>query len=453
MVQQTHKKSVLFGSLASLGLLIALACWIMGVDLSSGWKQAGWLNFSLGFVLLAAYLLAKVLKTARLPLISGYIFAGILAGPYAADFLSGDMVSRLGLVNDLALSFIALTAGATLDLRAFKGRGYLVGGNLFLNIVVVFGVVCVFVIISGRWFGFTRQLSAMELSALAILLGAIAVARSPSSAIAIIGECRAEGPFTDMVLGVTILIDVIIIILFSMALSISRILLSDAAGADFGVLGALSVEMLVSLGLGAILGLGISFYIRRAGHDLALLLLTFGVAVTKISLWLGHLMETRFDLALQLEPLLICISAGFTVRRFSLAGQAFLESLERSALPIYVLFFTLAGASLNFEALGRCWMFAVCLVMVRAMGLFGASWAGKMIPGNADVRNSSAWMAYLTQAGVSIGLAQIAMREAPEIGVYLTTIVLAVIAVNQVVGPIVFKVALNRVGEAQGGRG
>jgi Kef-type K+ transport system membrane component KefB len=452
-MEQTRHKKILFGHLAALVLLTALTGWVQGVELSSGWKQAGWMNFSVGFILLAAYLLAKVLKRARLPLISGYIFAGILAGPYAADFITGEMVSRLELINDLALSFIALTAGATLDLRAYRGRGHLVAANLFLNIVVVFAVVCLFVLLSGRWFGFTRQLSSMQLAALAILLGAIAVARSPSSAIAIIGECRASGPFTDMVLGVTIIIDVLIIILFSMALSISRVLLSDAAGADFAVLGVLSVEMVVSLALGAGLGMVISFYIKRAGHDLALLLLTFGVAVTKISLWLGEFTEARFDLALHLEPLLICISAGFTVRRFSQAGPKFLESLEKSALPIYVLFFTLAGASLNFEALGLCWMFAACLVLIRAGGLFGAAWAGKAIPGNADVHNGSAWMAYLTQAGVSIGLAQIAQRQAPEIGIYLTTVVLAVIAVNQVVGPIVFKAALNRVGEADTEKG
>ena len=447
-MQQIHKKKVLFGYLSSLVLLVALAGWIQGFDLSSGWKQAGWMNFSVGFVLLAAYLLAKVLKRARLPLISGYIFAGILAGPYVADFLTGEMVERLELINDLALSFIALTAGATLDLRSYRGRGHLVATNLFLNIVVVFAVVSLFVMLSGRWFGFTRQLSSMQLAALAILLGTIAVARSPSSAIAIIGECRAAGPFTDMVLGVTILMDVLTIILFSLALSISKVLLFDGAGADFGVFGILSVEMLVSLAMGAGLGLVISFYIKRVGHDLALLLLTFGVAVTKISLWLGHLMEARFDLALQLEPLLICISAGFTVRHFSQAGPKFLESLEKSALPIYVLFFTLAGATLNFDALGMCWMFAVCLVLVRTAGFLGAAWIGNAVPGNAAAHNSSAWMAYLTQAGVSIGLAQIAQREAPEIGVYLTTVVLAVIAVNQLVGPIMFKGVLNRVGEA-----
>jgi hypothetical protein len=256
-----------------------------------------------------------------------------------------------------------------------------------------------------------------------------------------------------MVLGVTILIDVLTIILFSLALSISKVLLSDTAGADFGVLWILSAEMLISLALGAGFGLAISSYIKHVGHDLSLLLLTFGVAVTKISMWLGHFMAAHFELDLQLEPLLICISAGFTVRRFSRVGLKFLESLEQSALPIYVLFFTLAGATLNFDALKMCWMFAVCLVFIRACGFIGAAWIGNAIPGNADTHNSSAWMAYLTQAGVSIGLAQIAQRQAPEIGVYLTTVVLAVIAVNQMVGPIMFKAALNRVGEARADRG
>ena len=42
---------------------------------------------------------------------------------------------------------------------------------------------------------------------------------------------------------------------------------------------------------------------------------------------------------------------------------------------------------------------------------------------------------------------QLAQRQSPEIGNYLTTIVLAVITLNQIVGPITFKSSLNLVGE------
>jgi len=54
----------------------------------------------------------------------------------------------------------------------------------------------------------------------------------------------------------------------------------------------------------------------------------------------------------------------------------------------------------------------------------------------------------VTQAGVSIGLAQIAARQFPEIGMHLNTVILAIIAINQIIGPITFKLALNNVGES-----
>jgi hypothetical protein len=87
------------------------------------------------------------------------------------------------------------------------------------------------------------------------------------------------------------------------------------------------------------------------------------------------------------------MSAGFTVQNLSKAGAAFMESLEGCAPPIFALFFSLAG--------------------------------------------------------VSIGLATLVQRQLPEIGHSLSTVVLAVISINQIIGPIMFKIALNRVGEAQ----
>jgi Kef-type K+ transport system membrane component KefB len=66
------------------------------------------MNLSVGALMLAAHIIARTLKTFRLPLISGYIFTGILAGPYVSGFLSFDMVQKMGLINDLALSFIGL---------------------------------------------------------------------------------------------------------------------------------------------------------------------------------------------------------------------------------------------------------------------------------------------------------------------------------------------------------
>lgn len=449
MSELYQNRRELMSYLLGLFLLIAFALWIKSIDIGSSWQGAGLVNFSLGFVLLAAYMSAQILRIAKIPMISAYIFTGIVAGPYVSGFLTFSMVGQLRLIDDLALSFIALMAGGELHLRSLRKRGFAIGLNIFMITLAVFGLVFAFVVFMGGQFSLMKYLSSAQIMALGILLGVVAVARSPSSAIAIISECRASGPFTETVLGVTIVMDVLIIIFFTLALTVTRIILTDSGIVNQQAFIILFVELATSLLIGAVIGKGISFYIDRAGYDLPLFLLLTGFGITKASLWLGHFMEDRFDIYLHLEPLLICMSAGFTVQNFSKKGSEFMENLDRGALPVYVLFFSLAGASLNLEALRVCWPLALSLVGVRAVGIFIGTWLAGTITKDPPINNRTAWMAYLTQAGVAIGLAQLAQRQLPEIGTYLSTVVLAVISVNQIVGPITFKTALHKVGEAE----
>ena len=432
-----------------LFLLAGFGFWIKIIDVGSNWQQAGLTTFSLGFILLAAYITAQILKIAKLPLISGYIFVGIIAGPYMTGFLADTMVARLRLVDDLALSFIALTAGGTLQIKFLRNRGKAIAVNIFLLTLVVFILVFFpFLFISSR-LNLMPDLTYSQIMVLACLLGVIAVARSPSSAIAIINECRAAGLFTATVLGVTVAMDVLIIIFFTLAITVSEIILGTGTAIDFRMITVLSLEVAGSLVLGLVLGKGISLYVERVGHDLPLFLLFFAFSMFKASIWFNHVMETHFAISLHLEPLLICISAGFSVQNFSNCGHIFMEGLERFALPIFVLFFSLAGASLNLDALFMTWPLAAFLVIVRAIGIFGSTWFAGILNNDPPQHRRIAWMAYITQAGVAIGLAQLAQRRFPVLGVYLTTLVLAVITINQVVGPITFKMALKLAGEVK----
>ena len=428
-------------------LLAGFAFWVKNIHMGSDWQQAGLTTFSLGFVLLTAYMAARLLKITGLPLISGYIFVGILAGPHMTGFLNQDMVVRLRLVDDLALSFIALVAGGTLRQQFLQSHGKAISVNIFLLSSVVFALVSLSFFITSSRLDLIPGLSPSQLLVLACLLGVIAIARSPSSAVAIIDECRAAGVFTSTVLGVTVVMDVLIIIFFTIALTAAEIILSDGIAINFQMIGILSLAVAGSLVLGIILGKGISLYIKKVGHDLPLFLLFFAFSVFKVSTGFNDFMEARFAVSLHLEPLLICISAGFTVQNYSRYGPVFMENLERFALPIFVLFFSLAGASLNLNALRMTWPLAAFLVIVRATGIFGATWLAAVVNKDPKPYKRIAWMAYITQAGIAIGLAQLAQRRFPELGLYLTTLVLAVITINQVVGPITFKVALKMAGE------
>lgn len=435
--------------LAILCLLAIFALLLKGVPIDTSRQSAGWIVFALGFALLGAFAISQVVRIARLPLLSGYILAGILAGPYVFGFLSIDTVERLRLIDELALSFIALAAGAELRLESMRQRGWALVVHIVLISAAVFGVVLLFILLAGSHFNVTAKFSAPQLLAFAMLLGVVAIARSPSSTIALLNECRASGPFSGTILSVTIVTDILIIVLFTIALAVSKSIMAAGGVLQWESVVLLTLTIFASLLLGAVLGKGIAFYIETFGYDLLLFLVFIAFGVYKLSLWCNRLMDTYAHASLHLEPLLICMSAGFVVRNFSRSGAVFAESLDRVSLTVYVLFFALAGASLNFRSLALCWPLALSIVAVRAAGLFGGSWLAGRINHEPPAHCSSAWMTYLTQAGVAIGLAQLAMREFPEIGMHLNTVVLAIIAVNQIIGPILFKGALSYVGEAR----
>jgi Kef-type K+ transport system membrane component KefB len=418
------------------------------VEIRSDWQDAGMIDFSLAFVLLAAFLSSQVLQNLRLPKISAYIVTGIVAGPYLTGFLSLETVGHFQLINDLALSFIALSAGGALHLTFLKQRRRAIALNIILQTAIIFALVLLFIGLAGPWFAFTRHLTGLQIMAFGILTGAISVARSPSSVMAIINECRAAGPFTDTVMGVTVALDVLVIVFFTLSLTAVRMLLGNSGLDGYAVM-ALILEIGFSILIGLLLGKGVAWYIRKIGHDLPLFLLFLAFSVTRISFWLVHFMQQQYGFHLNMEPLLICMSAGFFVRNFSPAGFVFNDTLDRMALPIYVLFFCVAGAALNLEALKACWPLAVCLTGIRMAGIALGTWIAGKTAGDPALHNRCSWMAYLTQAGVAIGLAQIAERQFPEIGMYLTTVILAVISLNQVIGPITFKFALQRVNEAR----
>ncbi len=448
MPQAIGKKYHLLSYLLIFVFLALFGLWIKGIDIETERQHAGEIIFSLGFLMLVAYALAQIIKAAKLPLISGYIFAGILAGPYVSGFLDVETVQQFRLIDGLALSFIALNAGGELRIEGLRKQGKSIILNIIFLTLIVFFFILIFIIWGGGYFKVTADLSPQALMVLGILIGVISVARSPASAIAIINECRAKGPFTDMVLAVAIAKDVLIIILFTVAMAVSRIIMAGGGGIQLGALSGLVIEIIVSIIIGALIGKGIAVYIKRVGYDFLLFLLFVSFAVSRLSIWLNSFMVDRFDISLHLEPLLICMTAGFFVQNYSKFGSYFIESLERVSLPVYVLFFSLAGASLNLESLAFCWPLALCVVGVRMVGLFAGSWLAGTLSHDPPVFNRNAWMTYITQAGVAIGLAQLAEKQFPEIGVHLNTIVLAIIAVSQIIGPITFKLALNNVRES-----
>ena len=74
------------------------------------------LIFGLGFVLiaLASKDVGNWFTKIKLPKITGFLFTGIVAGPFVLGLISSEAVERLVFVDEIALAFIAFAAGNAL---------------------------------------------------------------------------------------------------------------------------------------------------------------------------------------------------------------------------------------------------------------------------------------------------------------------------------------------------
>jgi Kef-type K+ transport system membrane component KefB len=141
--------------------------------------------------------------------------------------------------------------------------------------------------------------------------------------------------------------------------------------------------------------------------------------------------------------------AGFMVENFTLQGDRLIVGLERSAFPVYVIFFAISGATIDLGALKEMWVLALILVAVRALMFYGGTLAASRVARDLRPHAHSLWSGFLAQAGVTIGIASLIDRRFTW-GGDLKTIVLAVVAINQLIGPVLLKWLLERKGEAGG---
>ncbi len=407
----------------------------------------------LGFMLLAAYCIGFILEQKGLPRITGYIFAGLFLGPYFLNFYSKEAVESLGFLNSLALAFIAFCAGGELKVSHLKDKLksilYLITG---VTSVVFVGVTLVVFAIS-ELIPFMRGYDTVAKLAIASIFGVIAVARSPSSTIAVISETKSEGDYTDTVLSVTIATDVVIIMLFAVVISASEVLVSGQGTVSFAFLLKLLVEIVVSFILGFLLGKLIIFLIEKVKMEFPVVITAMGFLVIKFSHLLGAYLHQAHEIHLNIEPLLICMAAGFTVQNFSKHGNTFLERMDNVSLPIYIGFFAITGASIDVDVLKTAWVLGLVIVIVRTAMIFIGSFLSGKLSGDPPKIYKNTWLGFITQAGVSLGLLAEVVRRFPEIGIPIQTILVAAITLNQVFGPVALKYALFKVGESREARG
>lgn len=393
-----------------------------------------------GFLILAAYAAGELAAGFRLPKIVGYLMGGVLAGPGVLGTVTSSAADELAPVSALAIAMIAFLAGAELRWKEIRERGIALLKLTVSEIAVTFACLTTVLLLARQFVPFLRDVPWSSAVVFAALFASIAVVHSPAVTMALLTETRAKGPVARTTLGIVLVSDVVVVLLFSGMLALAQKLVPVAGTPQGGAL-ALIWKILGAAPIGALLGFGVAQALRFVRGELllfALLVALFGQQVAAL---------------LHVEVLLTLLVAGFVAINTAEhdAGHAMLSAMERAAAPIFVVFFALAGAKLNLVEVAILAPLILPLALVRVGGIRTGLHLGAGFARLPRKDMNSVWPGLVSQAGVAIGLVTIASSAYPQAGAEMRTMLLSLIAVNETVGAILFRRALANAGEIGGG--
>jgi len=390
---------------------------------------------AVGFLLLAGTLMSELVETLGIPHLTGYLLAGIIAGPHVLGLIDHHAVVDLTRANALALSLIALEGGAELKLSIVKnGLKSLTWATLLQSSVVL-------VVMTGVFFAlrpFIPFLSSLGTSAVlgvALLWGVLAITRSPSAALGILSQTRATGPLASFTLTFVMSSDIVVVVLLATCLTIAKPLIEPGGVISLSEFRVLGREILGTVALGSTLGLVLAAYLRFVGKNLILVFLVLGFGLSEVMHYL------------QYDPLLAFMTAGFVVQNLSRQGEKFLAAIHGTGSVVYVIFFATAGAHLDIPLLRMLWPVALALAGTRALITWGAGRAASHWADDPPSVRTWGWAGLVSQAGLALGMAGNIARSFPSFGEGFRALAIATVALNELFGPILFKFALDRARE------
>lgn len=403
----------------------------------------------IGIAMIMGSVGGRLFSRLGVPQVVGFIsigILGILVGGSLTHLVSPLDFRALQPISLVALSIIGFNVGGELRVDIFRKYG-----TKFLIVLLWEGMSAAILVtlftglVSCPW----TQMGHLSLGAilmrgnwsLAILLGAIASATAPAATVDVLWEYKARGILTTTVFAIVALDDGLALILYALAASFVDLFSAKQAVSLVEALGQPLYSILGSAVLGAVIGAGFGVAFRKLKSQEVILPICVG----------GLLLMIGISNTLGLDLILTSMSAGVVLANLEpVRSQDAFDQVSRFALPLYILFFVLVGARLQFKSMaGWTVVLALAYVIARTGGKFlGAYWGSKLAGMPAQVQKYLGWCLF-SQAGVAIGLAIVASHRVPhETAQALILIITATTFLVQIIGPPSVKYAAVRAGEA-----
>ena len=376
--------------------------------------------FALGAFLLLGLAADAIGRRTVIPRVTLILICGIVVGEQVLDLIPVPLQQRFPLIADMALMMVGFLLGGRLHIGDLRADGPQV---LWISLSAALGTTMLVIVVLA--------LIGLPIT-VAILLGCVAAATAPAATLDTLLVYGQEGHFSRLLAAIVAIDDAWALILFSLGLASVTLLNGDSQ--LIHTLSEVGWEIGAALVVGVLIGLPAAYLTGRVRPGQPMLMEALGLV----------LLCGGLAIALEASFLIACMTMGAIIANLAAHHDYPFHEIENIEWPFMVVFFMLAGAKLEFAALGLAGVSATVYVLARALGKTSGAALGALIS-HAD-RPVRRWMgtAMLPQAGVAIGMALLAGERFPEFRDVILTVVIGTTVVFELIGPVATRFALSQ---------
>lgn len=398
--------------------------------------------------MIAGLLVSRIARKFRLPAVTAYLVAGVLIGPYLLGALKIDgigfndasQLAALEIISNAALGFIAFSIGNEFRLKSLKETGKQA------TVIGILQALAATLVVDAALIGLHFLMPEKISLPAAITLGAVAAATAPAATLMVVRQYKAKGKLTSLLLPIVALDDAVGLVVFAVSFGIARAMQSGVVDVVSIVVEPL-IEIVASLGLGALMGMILTF-IEKIFHSeskrlalcIAFVLITAGLSLLKFNIG---------PVKVGFSSLLACMMLGTMFCNMCDFSEELMERTDGWTSPLFVLFFVICGAELDLKVFTDfdIVIIGVVYILARAIGkYFGAYGSANMMKCDEKVTKNLG-ITLLPQAGVALGMSITAKQLGDVDGALVRNIILFSVLILELIGPTLTKNALIRAGD------
>ena len=391
-------------------------------------KVTGWIGTGIILRMLSLPWVASVIEST-LPSVVANFLTTLLDGFLPAP----ESLHNFSPFANFVLSYITFTVGAALYLPNLRNARKRIGLLLLCETLITPTIVTLSLFFVGTFVSGSLEMNLNN----ALVLAAIAIAGAPGTTVLVVQEARAKGLLSRTLIGAVCLIDMVAVGVF--------VFLTSFIAADAGTITQSVIHVGREFGITTFIGVAFA---------LASMFLTRTIVGPA---FLGPLMVAVIlgawgaATACDVNGILAAAFAGIMVSNLQhdnvRSAEAYLHSIGGVLFAIY---FTLAGMRLDFTQVPTAAGLVATYFFARLAGKVVSSYAAMSIAGVTDRVRNYLGVALLPHGGVAVGLIMIINESghfSESMAATVTTVGLAALAINQLLGPSATRLCLTRAGE------